>query len=300
MPAATVPVAVQYRGLPKPPSAIRPLGGCDVVMVPFGPDRKVLHGSDAPDHPKGATMPRSRLVAVGLGVALLVGACGGGGSDPDERDDEASSGAFVLSEDEPTQGARSGASTAPADESPEAASPGVASPVQLGERFAWCAKVQALWDAQDQARTETEAAAATHEAAIGVHEAATDDLDRAEASEAVDDAYADYVFATRDYGQVRWHAAGLIFGDESNLLGGGLEDSTLQVAIERAREAYRANVAPHTLAALDLAHEATETAARSSDAERPGDDQSSRAVEATQPEPDAFDGADPVSLTPGG
>ena len=26
-PAATVPVAVQYRGLPKPPSAIRPLGG---------------------------------------------------------------------------------------------------------------------------------------------------------------------------------------------------------------------------------------------------------------------------------
>ena len=80
---------------------------------------------------------------------------------------------------------------------------------------------------------------------------------------AVDDANASYVFSTRDYGQVRWHAAALIFSDESNLLG-GLEDSTLQVAIERAREAHRANGAPRTLAALDFALEATKAAAHSS------------------------------------
>ena len=233
MPAATVPVAVQYRGLPKPPSAIRPLGGCDVVMVPFGPDRKVLHGSDAPDHPKGATMPRTRLVAVGLAVALLVGACGGGGSDPAERDDEATSGASVTSEDESTQDARSGASTTAADEPLGAAQPAAATPVQLGERFGWCAKAQALWDAQDEARVESAAAAMAHEIAVGTYEAATDDLDRAEASEAVDDAYADYAFSARDYGQVRWDAAGLLLGDESVLLDRGQEDSTLQVAIER-------------------------------------------------------------------
>ena len=164
--------------------------------------------------------------------------------------------------------------------------------MQLGERFAWCAKVQALWDAQDQARAETEDAAVAQEAAVGVFEAATDDLDRAEAGEAVDDAYTAYVFSTRDYGQVRWHAAALVFSDEPNLLGGGLEDSTLQVAIERAREAYLANAAPHTLAALDYAHEATETAAHSSTQVRSDSDQSSPAVEASQPDPVPFDASE--------
>ena len=47
-------------------------------MAPFGPDRMVLHGSDAQTHPEGATMPRTRLIAVGLAVVLLAGACRGG------------------------------------------------------------------------------------------------------------------------------------------------------------------------------------------------------------------------------
>ena len=187
---------------------------------------------------------------------------------------------------------RSGDSAAPADEPQEAAQPVVAAPVRLGERFAWCARVQALWDAQDQARAETEAAAVAHEAAVRVYEAATDDLDRAEASEAVDDAYTDYVFSTRDYGQVRWHAAGLISSDEPDLLGGGLEDSTLQVAIERAREAFRAGAAPHTLAALDLAYEATEIVARSSADERSEGDQSGQAAEVPEPDPVPFDASE--------
>ena len=238
-------------------------------------------------------MPRTRLIAVGLAAALLAGACGGGeDSDPAERGDEAGSGASVTSEDEPLQDARSGDSAAPADEPQEAAQPLVAAPVRLGERFAWCARVQALWDAQDQARAETEAAAVAHEAAVRVYEAATDDLDRAEASEAVDDAYTDYVFSTRDYGQVRWHAAGLISSDEPDLLGGGLEDSTLQVAIERAREAFRAGAAPHTLAALDLAYEATEIVARSSADERSEGDQSGQAAEVPEPDPVPFDASE--------
>ena len=238
-------------------------------------------------------MPRTRLIAVGLAAALLAGACGGGDdSDPAERGDEAGSGASVTSEDEPLQDARYGDSAVPADQPQEAAQPVGAAPVRLGERFAWCARVQALWDAQDQARAETEAAAAAHEAAVRVYEAATDDLDRAEASEAVDDAYTDYVFSTRDYGRVRWHAAGLISSDEPELLGGGLEDSTLQVAIERAREAFRTGAAPHTLAALDLAHEATEIVARSSADERSEGDQSGRAAEVPEPDPVPFDASE--------
>ena len=262
-PAATVPVAVQYRGLPKPPSAIRPLGGCDVVMVPFGPDRMVLHGSDAQTHPEGATMPQNRVLAVGLAIVLLAGACQGGeDSDPAERADEAGSGAAVTSEDESLPDERSGSSITPGDEPQGALQPDVAAPVRLGERFGWCARVQALWDGEDQARTETEAAAAAHAAAVRVHEAATDDLDRAEAAEAAQDAYADYVFAAGDYGKIRWRAAGLIFSNEAIVLGGGVEDSTLQVALDRAFEAYRVAAAADTVAAFDFAHEATETAAQ--------------------------------------
>ena len=52
---------------------------------------------------------------------------------------------------EPVQDARSGDSAAPTDEPQQAATPAVATPVQVGERFAWRANVQALWDAQDQA-----------------------------------------------------------------------------------------------------------------------------------------------------
>ena len=237
-------------------------------------------------------MCRTRLLAVGLAVALLSGACGGDeDGDPADREDETTSGASVTSEDEPAQDDDARASTTPAEEPQQAATPAVAAPVQLGERFAWCAKVQALWDAQDQARAETETAAADHEAAVRVYEAATDDLDRAEAGEAVDDAYADYVFATRDYGQVRWHAAALIFSNESNLLG-GLEDSTLQVAIERARDAYRANAAAHTLAALEFAYEATKAAAHSSTDKRSGIEQSGPAVDAPEPDPGPLDASE--------
>ena len=157
-------------------------------------------------------------------------------------------------------------------------------PVRLGERFAWCARVQALWDGEDQARAETEAAAAAHEAAVRVYEAATDDLDRAEAGEAAQDAYADYVFAAGDYGEIRWRAAGLIFSDEAIVLGGGVEDSTLQVALDRAFEAYRVAASGDTVAAFDFAQEATETAAQLTAAAYSDSDEPPPGVEAPEPE----------------
>ena len=239
-------------------------------------------------------MPRTRIFAVGLAVALLAGACQGGeDSDPAERGDEAGSAASETSEAEPLQDAPSGASTTPGDEPQETAQPAAdAAPVRLGERFAWCSTVQALWDAQDEARAETEAAAVAHEAAVRVYEAATDELDRAEAGEAADSAFADYAFAARGYGQIRWHAAGLIFSDESSPLGRGLEDATLQVALERAFEAYRSIAAADTVAAFDLAHEATENAMHLYAVAYSDSDEPAPPVEAPESESVAFDASE--------
>ena len=254
-------------------------------MVPFGPDRMVLHGSDAQTHPEGATMRWTRVLAVGLAVVLLAGACQGGeDSDPAARGDEAGNRVATTSEDEPLQAEHSGASITPGDDPQEALQPDAAAPVRLGERFAWCARVQALWDGEDQARAETEAAAAAHDAAVRVHEAATDDLDRAEAGEATQDAYADYVFAAGDYGKIRWRAAGLIFGNEAIALGGGVEDSTLQVALDRAFEAYRVAATADTVAAFDFAQESAETAAQLTAVAYSDSDEPAQGVEAPDPE----------------
>ena len=230
-------------------------------MAPFGSGHTVLDGNSTPDSPKGATMPRTGAILAMLVVVLVAGGCGGDEdrAPADLVEDAGPDGAVSVVD--PIEDASSEAPAA-SEAEPSEDTVADAAPVRLGERFAWCSRVQALWDAQDQARAETEAAAVAHEAAVRVYEAATDDLDRAEAGEAAQDAYAEYVFATGDYAKIRWGAAGLIFSDEAVLLGGGVEDSTLQVALDRAFDAYRAGAAADTVAAFDFAYEATETAAR--------------------------------------
>ena len=56
----------------------------------------------------------------------------------------------------------------------------------------------------------------------------------------------------------------------------------MQVAIERGFEAHRASAEPDTLAAFDLAHEATEAAARLSPPEHFDGEESREAVEVTE------------------
>ena len=135
-------------------------------------------------------------------------------------------------------------------------------------------------DDQDLYRAEAEVAAGAHRTALDIYEAATDDLDRAEAHEAVEQALGEYRFVASVYGRVRWRSAGLIVGDESSLQAGDWEDATLQVARERAVEAFRAGAAADTLAAIDLAYEATETAAHLSAAALSDVDESDQPVEA--------------------
>ena len=230
-------------------------------MAPFGSGHTVLDGNSTPDSPKGATMSRNgAMFAILVAVLVAAGCAGDEDLSPADPVENAHPDSAVPAAD-PSDDANPVTSVA-SEAEPSSDTVAGTEPVRLGERFAWCARVQALWDGEDQARAETEAAAAAHEAAVRVHEAATDDLDRAEAGEAAQDAYADYVFAAGDYGKIRWRAAGLIFSNEAIVLGGGVEDSTLQVALDRASQAYRVAASADTVAAFDFAHEATETAAQ--------------------------------------
>ena len=252
-------------------------------MAPFGSGHTVLDGNSTPDSPKGATMSRNGVMLAIL-VAVLVAA--GCASDEDLSPTDPVENAHpdsAVSVANPSDDADPAAPLA-SEAEPNGDTVADTEPVRLGERFGWCARVQALWDGEDQARTETEAAAAAHEAAVWVHEAATDDLDRAEAGEAAQDAYADYVFAAGDYGKIRWRAAGLIFGNEAIVLGGGVEDSTLQVALDRAFEAYRVAASADAVASFDFAHEATETAAQLTAVAYSDSDEAAQVVEAPESE----------------
>ena len=227
-------------------------------MAPFGSGHTVLDGNSTPDSPKGATMPRNGVNAAIVAVLLVAAGCGGDEDRAPADPVEDAGPDRAVSDVEPTGDASPDTLAAPAaDRSEEATAD--ATPVRLGDRFRWCARVQALWDAEDRARAQVEATAAAHLAAVDVLEAATDDLDRAEAQQAMERALGDHGRARRTYGHARATAAGLFFSDRSNPLIGDLDDETLQVALERALDAFRASAGADTLAVFDLAREATET-----------------------------------------
>ena len=230
---------------------------------------------------------------VALVVSLLVlSGCGGADDTGTGTGIDGNTASMAITDNHPVgtgSTADSDADVTVVDDS-TAATTTPAAPVRLGDRFGWCDSVQRRWDAQVRYRAEAEAAALAYEAAVGVYEAASDDLDRAEAQEPLDRALADYESAKRDYAKTRWVVAGLILGDVSPLSAGYYrDDPTLQVAIERAFEAFNSNAGADTLAAFDSAHEATETLELVNSVERAGGDEPVEAVEAPEPEPAVFD-----------
>ena len=237
-------------------------------------------------------MCRIRPFVVALAVTMLAGACAGD-DDTDTGDDGDTASMAITDSNAVDAGATAGSDAAAAvvDDSTVAATT-LTVPVRLGDRFAWCASVQRRWDAQVHYRAEAEAAALAHEAAVGVYEAASDDLDRAEAQEALDRALDDHASAASDYGKTRWGTAGLIVGDMSTLLASDRDDVTLQVAIERAFEAFLSDAGAGTLAAFDSAHEAAHALELVSSVERFGGDESVEAVEVPEPEPVVFDASE--------
>ena len=60
--------------------------------------------------------------------------------------------------------------------------------IRLNNRFVWCAEVQSVWDAHDQARFALDVAEARYEEWLATYSAADDELDRAEARDALNDA----------------------------------------------------------------------------------------------------------------
>ncbi|MYA16788.1 MAG: hypothetical protein F4Z28_08465 [Gammaproteobacteria bacterium] len=232
-------------------------------------------------------MSRTGVMLAFLAVMLVAPGCGGG-EDRAPADPVEDAGPDGAASDVETAGDTS--QDAPASLEADLGGNVVADAprVQLGDRFSWCAKVQALWDAEDGARAETEATAAVHWDAVGILEAATDDLDRAEAQEAVEQALGDHSRARTHYGHARSLAAGL-FDGESTLLVGDPRDATLQVALERAFEAFLASAGADTLAVLDLAQKATETAQQPRPARPSEDEESNPSAEVAESEPAPVD-----------
>ena len=238
----------------------------------------------------GRRGPRLRArVALAAGLLVLAGC---GGDDADTGDDGNTASIAITDNNPAGAGSMAGGDagvTVVDDSTATATTP--ATPFRLGDRFGWCDNVQRRWDAQVRYRAEVEAAALAYEAAVSVYEAASDDLDRAEAQEPLDRALADYESAKRDYAKTRWIVAGLILGDVSRLSAAydyG-DDPTLQVAIDRAFEAFSSSAGADTLAAFDAAHQATETVELVRGIERSGGDEPVKVVEAPEPEPAVFD-----------
>lgn len=128
---------------------------------------------------------KRRTCCIVLAVALLIAASGCGG-DADDRGDAASVSEIAA------DAAMSGDSSPASGDTPTTtAAVGVSEPPpSLGDRFEWCAELQVVWDANHAAQLHLGEAVAAEEAALEAWQAATDDLDKAEAAVALDDATA--------------------------------------------------------------------------------------------------------------
>ena len=145
-------------------------------------------------------MARSRLNCALLVSVLLVAACGGG-EDTDTSDQtNAPSAISGMPEDESLDSEQADTKL-DAEQRPSPEPETMPEPVQvwLGNRFDWCAGVQAVWDSHDHAQAVLAAAEARYRDALVAFEAATDELDRAEAREVLDAAQVDHDQASGAY-----------------------------------------------------------------------------------------------------
>ena len=212
--------------------------------------------------------PRFTIPAMMLAVSLLAAGCGGGQQDASEEPDDAR--ADGVSEvatsdgDQPDTTVRESAEQTEQPDADTEPEPEPA-PVRLGSRFMWCFRLQADWDRHSQAQAQFDDAEAALLEAREALATATDELDRAEAQDALDD-------AERRYEDLTDHLADVNDGTSRILLPGreGSED-TETIALGRAREVFRAAADPAVLELSELAHgvdwSAADLATRPADAE---------------------------------
>ena len=197
-------------------------------------------------------MPRHRFITSLLAVVLLAAGCGG---------------------DQPTTTTRDSAEQPDAAPEPEPQP----MPVQLGDRFSWCAELQADWDRHAQAQAQLDNAEAELLEAQEALMAATDELARVDAWNASD-------AAGRRLEALMEHLA-VVEEDTVRILlpGSGGSTDAETVALGRAREAFRASADPAVLSLSVQAHGVDWSAADLTEPVQPADEAPADAL--TGPEP---------------
>ena len=190
-------------------------------------------------------MPRARyLIAALLAVVVLAAACGGG----DDTDEEAPQTTAEVATGDRSQ---PGTTTVPdSAETPEAASEPEPEPepepVRLGDRFEWCAEVQAAFDEMADDQAAMAAAEAALQDAQTTLDAATDELDQVEARQ-VRDAAAERLDRLGNESGGSTSRAALWLRDRG-FMG---SDESRPIAFERALSAYHEAAAPDVAALLE-------------------------------------------------
>ena len=187
---------------------------------------------------------RIRLVLAAVVFGLVAAACGGGNGDDQEADPSAE----TFSPDE---------ATARTDEQKPDQPDTAIRPeqIRLGDRFEVCAKTQAVWDAFDNERLNYEAARSALRDAQTAYESATDELDRAAAQEAIDEARNAISRAEKDYESAKWEARNSDLNLAFHAHRGG-NTSTIGIVRTRAWEAFLTEAAASTLATIAAYEEA--------------------------------------------
>ena len=182
-------------------------------------------------------MPRHRFITSLLAVVLLAAGCGGGddaSAEPEGTQADGVSEVATSDTDQPDTTARDSTDQPDAGTEPEPEP----APVRLGDRFEWCVDTQRDWDRLAEIQGQVDAAEAALRDAQETLEAATDELDRAEALQVFESAerhVADLlpVFVDAAHEVVRSVRSGRRHREETEV-----------IAVERAREAFYAAAAP--------------------------------------------------------
>ena len=223
-------------------------------------------------------MPNTRFaVSAILAVLLLAGACGGDeDSTPAEQTEDGTPAEQTAGSTPAEQTAGStpaeqaeGSNSQAGDASPDASSigqdaiePDTQEPsqsdttttvgpakVQLGNRFDWCSNQQSIWDEHDEALshfTNAEIALTKDQA---LFEAATDELDKIAAREAVEKSNSAYTRARRSYRDTREVSLNQMKSAFQSFL--SVQDSSRAIAFGRAWEDFASKIDSQTMNVLD-------------------------------------------------
>lgn len=233
------------------------------------PGHRCCAATRHPSRPEGATMPRSLTFVPAVLAALLAVAGCGSDDTTEEAPRPAMSEVAAADTDEPHATTESAERLDPLDAAPEPEPEPEPQPVtvRLGDRFPWCADVQANWDRFDDSRlalTEAETAFRQAQDALA---ATTDELDQAEAREAMKEARRNLLDAQDAHDSAEWEAVvnGLGRARRLHLL---RDDDPQDIAYSRAWVAFMDRAAPNIVAAannLESAQTAYDTAKATAD-----------------------------------